>query len=34
LPAVRHAIVKLILRLPSQRCPYCRKWIGTGQQRE
>jgi SRSO17 transposase len=25
LPAVRHAIVDLILRLPSQRCPYCRR---------
>src|SRR5215813_13989982 len=25
LPAVRHAIVDLILRPPSQRCPYCRR---------
>lgn len=27
MPAVRHAIVDLILRPPSQRCPYCRKQI-------
>jgi hypothetical protein len=27
LPAVRHAIVDLILRPPSQRCPYCTKRI-------
>ena len=26
-PAVRHAIVDLILRPPSQLCPYCRKQI-------
>jgi len=25
LPAVRHAIIDLILRPPSQRCPYCRR---------
>ena len=33
LPAVRHAIVDLIIR-PLQRCPYCRRWIGVGQQHE
>jgi SRSO17 transposase len=27
LPAVRHAIVELLLRPPSQRCPYCRRRI-------
>jgi hypothetical protein len=27
LPAVRHAIVELIIRLPPQRCPHCRRWI-------
>jgi hypothetical protein len=27
LPAVRHAIVDLIIR-PPQRCPHCRRWIG------
>jgi hypothetical protein len=27
MPAVRHAIVDLILRPPSQQCPYCRKQI-------
>lgn len=27
MPAVRHAIVDLILRGPPQRCPYCRKQI-------
>jgi SRSO17 transposase len=27
MPAVRHAIVELTLRPPSQRCPYCRKQI-------
>ena len=29
LPAVRHAIVKCIMR-PLQRCPHCRKSLGTG----
>jgi hypothetical protein len=33
LPAVRHAIVDLIIR-PLQRCPHCRRWIGVGQQHE
>jgi hypothetical protein len=27
MPAVRHAIVDLILRPSSQRCPHCRKHI-------
>jgi hypothetical protein len=27
MPAVRHAIVDLILRPPSQPCPYCSKPI-------
>jgi hypothetical protein len=27
MPAVRHAIVDLILRPPSQRCPHCRRRI-------
>jgi hypothetical protein len=34
LPAVRHAIVALIARLPPQRCPHCRKWIGANMQLE
>jgi hypothetical protein len=31
LPAVRNAIVELIVRLPPQRCPHCRRWIGAEQ---
>jgi hypothetical protein len=27
MPAVRHAIVDLILRPPPQECPYCRRQI-------
>src|SRR5215471_4390444 len=27
LPAVRHAIVDLIMRSSPRRCPYCRTWI-------
>src|ERR1700741_829533 len=27
LPAIRHAIVDLILRPPTQRCPYCKRRI-------
>jgi SRSO17 transposase len=34
LPAVRHAILALIARLPPQRCPHCRKWIGEKPPRE
>ena len=34
LPAVRHAIVDLIARLPPQRCPHCRKWICAKTQRK
>ncbi|MHC2385001.1 SRSO17 transposase [Bradyrhizobium liaoningense] len=34
LPAVRNAIVALILRLPRQRYPHCRKQIGEQQRRE
>ena len=34
LPAVRHAIVELIVQPRPQRCPYCRKQIGEKQQRE
>jgi hypothetical protein len=34
LPAVRHAIVTLIARLPPQRCPHCRKWICANMQLE
>jgi SRSO17 transposase len=34
LPAVRHAIVDLIMRTNSQRCPYCQSWIGAEKQRE
>jgi SRSO17 transposase len=33
-PAVRHAIVDLIVRLLPQKCPYCRGLIGTAQQHE
>jgi hypothetical protein len=33
LPAVRHAIVDLILLPPSQRCPYCRRRIREKPQR-
>jgi DDE superfamily endonuclease len=33
LPAVRHAIVDLIMR-PLQRCPNCRRWVGAGLQRK
>jgi hypothetical protein len=29
LPAVRHAIVDLIMR-PLQRCPNCRRWVRAG----
>ena len=32
MPAVRHAIVDLILRPPSQRCPHCLKPIREGLQ--
>ena len=34
LPAIRHAIVDLIIRSSPRRCPYCRTWIGTEKQRE
>lgn len=34
LPAVRNAIVDLILRLPRQRCPHCRRQINEAQRRE
>ena len=34
LPAVRHAIVDLIMRSSPQRCPYCRSWISEEKQRE
>ena len=34
LPAVRHAIVALIARLPPKRCPHCRKWICINTQLE
>jgi SRSO17 transposase len=34
LPAVRHAIVELIVRPRPQRCPYCRRQIGEKQRRE
>jgi hypothetical protein len=34
LPAVRHAIVELIIRPPLQKCPYCKRQIGEKQQRE
>jgi len=29
-PAVRHAIVQLIVRLPRLRCPHCRRWNSAG----
>ena len=32
LPAVRHAIVDLIMRTSPQRCPYCQSWIGAKRQ--
>ena len=31
---MRHAIVNLIVQSPPQRCAYCRRWMGAGQQRE
>ncbi|MEZ0059292.1 SRSO17 transposase [Bradyrhizobium elkanii] len=34
MPAVRHAIVDLILRPPPQQCPYCRKQIPEKQWRK
>ncbi len=34
LPAVRHAIVNLLLRPAHQRCPHCRNWICNEQRRE
>ena len=34
LPAVRHAIVRLIIQPNPRRCPHCRTWLGTEQQRE
>ena len=34
LPAVRHAIVELIVRPRPQRCPYCRRQIGEERRRE
>jgi len=34
LPAVRHAIVNLILRPPNQRCPYCKRRIREKQRRK
>src|ERR1019366_671867 len=34
LPAVRHAIVELILQPPPQRCPYCKRRIVEKQRRE
>jgi SRSO17 transposase len=34
LPAVRHAIVALILRPPNPRCPYCGRPITKAQRRE
>ena len=34
LPAVRHAIVDLIMRSGPQRCPYCRSCISAEKQRE
>ena len=34
LPAVRQAIVELIVRPRPQRCPYCRRQIGEKQRRE
>ena len=34
LPAVRHAIVSLIIRTSPLQCPNCRVWIGVKKQRE
>ena len=34
LPAVRHAIVRLIIQPNPRRCPHCRTWLGPEQQRE
>jgi hypothetical protein len=34
LPAIRHAIVDLIIRSSPRRCPYCQIWIGAQKQRE
>jgi hypothetical protein len=34
LPAVRHAIVALIARMPPKRCPHCHKWICVNMQLE
>jgi hypothetical protein len=34
LPAVRQAILELIVRPPPQRCPHCRTRICDAQQRE
>jgi SRSO17 transposase len=34
LPAVRQAILELIVRPPPQRCPHCRKRICDAQRRE
>jgi SRSO17 transposase len=34
LPAIRHAIVSLILRPPTQRCRYCRRQIREKPQRK
>jgi hypothetical protein len=34
LPAVRHAILELVARLPPRQCPHCRKWICNEQRRE
>jgi hypothetical protein len=34
MPAVRHAIVELIVQPRPQRCPYCRRQIGEKPRRE
>src|SRR5450631_1221727 len=34
LPAVRHAIIGLIVQLPLQRCPHCRRWVDAEQLHE
>ena len=34
LPAVRQAILELIIRPPPHQCPHCRKWICSEQRRE